>query len=65
MKKLLKKYGYMILFIVLVGGAFAIADDKPIIKKPSEIVCPCGCEEKDVQCLCPTAKDALEKFKGV
>ncbi|KKL16618.1 hypothetical protein LCGC14_2493760 [marine sediment metagenome] len=66
MKKFLKRIWVLILFIVLIGGSFVIADDKPVIPKPSEIVCTCGCDQKAIQCgdHCSVAKELLKKFKG-
>ncbi len=66
MKKPLKRIWILVLFIVLIGGAFAIADNKPIVPKPSEIVCTCGCGQKAIQCdkYCPAARELLKKFKG-
>ncbi len=57
----MKKIGLVALFIILIGGAFAIADNhdkKPIVPKPSEIVCTCGCDQKAIQCdkYCPVAR---------
>ncbi len=56
----------LVLFIVLIGGGFVVADDKPIVPKPSEIVCTCWCEQKAIQCgnTCPVARELLKKFKG-
>lgn len=69
MRRFLKRYGYMALFIVLVSGAFAIAevrDSTPKLPKPSEIVCTCGCGQKDIQCgdHCSVARELLKKYKG-
>ncbi len=70
MKKLLQRIWVLVLFIVLTVGPFAFADNydkKPIIPKPSEIVCTCGCDQKAVQCenTCPVARELLKKYKGV
>ncbi len=67
MKKLLKIIWVPILCAVL---AFAITNNhykKPMIERPSEIVCTCGCGQKAVQCenTCPVARELLKKFKGV
>ena len=71
MKKLLKIIWIPILCAVL---AFTITDaitdnhyKKPIIERPSKIVCTCGCGQKAIQCgnTCPVARELLKKYKGV
>ena len=62
----MKKIGLIALFVILIGTGFVVAADKPVIPKPSEIVCACGCGMKAIQCgdHCSVAKELLKKFKG-
>ena len=61
----MKKLGLIVLLVILIGTSFVVAADKPIIPKPSEIVCTCGCGQKAVQCenTCPVARELLKKYK--
>lgn len=68
MKKI-KRVWVIVLFIILFGGAFTLAevvDKEPIIPRPSEIDCTCGCGQKAVQCgnTCSVARELLKKYKG-
>jgi hypothetical protein len=60
------------MFVFMAGAIFYgdqvinIVSGEPIIKKPSEIVCTCGCGQKAVQCgnTCSVARELLKKYKG-
>ena len=70
MKKLLKRIWPAVLFVVLFGGGFTMAeitDRNAQTTKPSEIDCTCGCGQKAVKCgdHCSIARELLKKYKGV